>query len=110
MYGVAESIEDYRRMVEDLRRQVVHLQEQEQEQRQQIAELDHTVEQLVDIVIQREAACYALKALVESLVKEAEVCPQRGHHDSANPNLRSGAYQNRYNEEVKRLRAKYGKE
>lgn len=109
MYGVAESIEDYRRMVRDLRSQLVLLQMREEEAQQQIAELDHTVDQLVDIVVQREAACHALKTLVETMVKEVESCPQQMHHDFADPNLRSSAYQNRYNEEVKRLKAKYGR-
>lgn len=110
MYGVAESIEDYRRTVNDLRGQLVELQARDEENQRQIAELDHTIEQLVDIVIQREAACYALKSLVESMVKEAESCSQRHLHDSADPILRSATYQNRYNEEFKRLRVKYGKE
>ena len=110
MYGVAESIEDYRRMVHELRSQVVHLQSREEEYQQQITELDHTIDQLVDIVVQREAACYALKTLVESMVKEVETCSQQRHHDSADPVLRSATYQNRYNEEVKHLKIKYGKE
>ena len=109
MYGVAESIEDYRRIVLDLRSQLVQLQTREQEHLEQIAELDHTIDQLVDIVVQREAACYALKTLVETMVKEVETCPQQIHHDFADPNLRSTTYQNRYNEEVKRLKVKYGK-
>ena len=109
MYGVAESIEDYRRMVHELRSQLVVLQAREEDAQQQIAELDHTIDQLVDIVVQREAACYALKMLVETMVKEVETCPQQIHHEFADPNLRSTAYQNRYNEEVKRLKIKYGK-
>lgn len=109
MYGVAESIEDYRRIVLDLRSQLVQLQAREQEHLEQIAELDHTIDQLVDIVVQREAACHALKTLVESMVKEVETCPHQRHHDSADPNLRSSTYQNRFNEEVKRLKVKYGK-
>lgn len=109
MYGVAESIEDYRRMVNELRSQLVVLQAREDDAQQQIAELDHTIDQLVDIVVQREAACYALKTLVETMVKEVETCPQQIHHDFADPNLRSTTYQNRYNEEVKRLKVKYGK-
>ncbi|MDD5404139.1 MAG: hypothetical protein PHZ14_06315 [Sulfuricella sp.] len=109
MYGVAESIEDYRSMVNDLRSQLVLLRAREEEAQQQIAELDHTIDQLVDIVVQREAACHALKTLVETMVKEVDSCPQQIHHDFADPYLRSSAYQNRYNEEVKRLRVKYGK-
>lgn len=97
-------------MVHDLRSQLVLLQAREEESRQQIAELDHTIDQLVDIVIQREAACHALKTLVESMVKEVETCPNQRHHDSADPNLRSNVYQSRYTEEVKRLKVKYGKE
>lgn len=110
MYGVAESIEDYRRMVHELRSQLVQLQAREEDAQQQIAELDHTIDQLVEIVVQREAACYALKTLVETMVREVETCPQQVHHDFADPNLRSTTYQNRYNEEVKRLKIKYGKE
>lgn len=109
MYGVAESIEDYRRMVNDLRSQLVLLQTREEEAQQQITELDHTIDQLVEIVVQREAACYALKSLVETMVKEVETCSQQNHHDFADPNLRSTTYQSRYNEEVKRLKLKYGK-
>ena len=109
MYGVAESIEDYRRMVHELRSQLVLLQAREEDAQQQITELDHTVDQLVDIVVQREAACYALKTLVETMVKEVESCSQQSHHDFADPNLRSTTYQSRYNEEVKRLKIKYGK-
>ena len=109
MYGVAESVEDYRRIVHELRSQLVLLQSREEEAQQQIAELDHTIDQLVDIVVQREAACHALKTLVETMVKEVESCPQQTHHDFADPNLRSTTYQNRYNEEVKRLKTKYGK-
>lgn len=97
-------------MVHDLRSQLVLLQAREEKSRQQIAELDHTIDQLVDIVIQREAACHALKTLVESMVKEVETCPNQRHHDSADPNLRSNVYQSRYTEEVKRLKVKYGKE
>jgi hypothetical protein len=96
--------------VNDLRSQLVLLQARDDESQRQISELDHTVDQLVDIVIQREAACYALKSLVESMVKEAEACPQRHFHDSADPNLRSSTYQSRYNEEFKRLRVKYRKD
>lgn len=110
MYGVAESVEDYRRMVQELRAQLVKLQAEKDEAEQQIAELDHTIDQLVDIVVQREAACHALKTLVESMVREVETCPNQKHHDSADPNLRSNLYQSRYNEEVKRLRIKYGKD
>lgn len=110
MYGVAESVEDYRRMVQELRAQLVKLQAGKDEAEQQIAELDHTIDQLVDIVVQREAACHALKTLVESMVREVETCPNQKHHDSADPNLRSNLYQSRYNEEVKRLRIKYGKD
>jgi len=109
MYGVAESIEDYRRMVHELRSQLVLLQAREEDAQQQIAELDHTIDQLVDIVVQREAACHALKTLVETMVKEVESCSQQAHHDFADPNLRSTTYQSRYNEEVKRLKTKYGK-
>lgn len=96
-------------MVHDLRSQLVLLQAREEGAQQQIAELDHTIDQLVDIVVQREAACHALKMLVETMVKEVESCPQQIHHDFADPNLRSTTYQNRYNEEVKRLKVKYGK-
>ncbi|PWB54681.1 MAG: hypothetical protein C3F18_06525 [Nitrosomonadales bacterium] len=110
MYGVAESIEDYRRMVLELRAQLVQLQAGKEEAEQQIAELDNTIDQLVDIVVQREAACHALKTLVESMVREVETCPNQKHHDSADPNLRSNLYQSRYSEEVKRLRIKYGKD
>lgn len=109
MYGVAESVEDYRHMVHELRVQLVQLQAGKEEAEQQIAELDHTIDQLVDIVVQREAACHALKTLVESMVKEVETCPNQKHHDSADPNLRSNLYQSRYSEEVKRLKQKYGK-
>jgi len=109
MYGVAESVEDYRRIVHELRSQLVLLQSREEEAQQQIAELDHTIDQLVDIVVQREAACHALKMLVETMVREVESCTQQAHHDFADPNLRSTAYQSRYNEEVKRLKTKYGK-
>jgi uncharacterized coiled-coil protein SlyX len=110
MYGVAESVEDYRHMVYELRDQLVQLQASKEEAEQQIAELDNTIDQLVDIVVQREAACYALKTLVESMVKEVETCPNQMHHDSADPNLRSSLYQSRYNDEVKRLKIKYGKD
>lgn len=110
MYGVAESIEDYRRLVHELRSQLVLLQAREEEHLEQITELDHTIDQLVDIVVQREAACHALKTLVESMVKEVESCPQQRHHDSADPILRSTTYQSRFNEEVKRLKVKYGKD
>lgn len=110
MYGVAESVEDYREMVLGLRERIALFQAREEEYRQQIAELDHTIDQLVDIVIQREAACHALKTLVEGMVREVETCSLQRHHDHADPILRSTAYQNRFNEEVKRLKAKYGKE
>lgn len=110
MYGVADSIEDHRRMVHELRTQLVKLQASKEEAELQIAELDNTIDQLVDIVVQREAACYALKTLVESMVKEVETCPNQKHHDSADPNLRSNLYQSRYGEEVKRLKLKYGKD
>jgi uncharacterized coiled-coil protein SlyX len=110
MYGVAESVEDYRRMVHELRAQLVRLQADKEESEQQIAELDNTIDQLVDIVVQRESACHALKSLVELMVKEVEACPNQKLHDSADPNLRSNLYQSRYNEEVKRLRIKYGKD
>lgn len=109
-YGVAESVEDYRRICQELRDQVVHLRTLEQEHQRHIGELDDTIEQLVDIVIQREAACHALKFLVESMVKEIDACPQTGCHESVHPHHRSAAYQSRYNEELKRLRQKYGKE
>lgn len=109
MYGVAESVEDYRRMVHELRAQLVRLQAGKEEAELQIAELDNTIDQLVDIVVQRESACHALKSLVELMVKEVESCPNQKHHDSADPNLRSNLYQSRYNEEVKRLKLKYGK-
>lgn len=109
MYGVAESVEDYRRMVLDLRTQLVQLQAQKDEAEAHVAELDSTVDQLVDIVVQREAACHALKTLVEAMVREVETCPNQTLHDTADPNLRSNLYQNRYTEEVKRLRVKYGK-
>lgn len=110
MYGVAESVEDYRGMVHELRKQLLELQARNDEAEEQVAELDNTIDQLIDIVIQREAACYALKTLVESMVREVETCPNQKHHDSADPNLRSNLYQNRFNEEVKRLKLKYGKE
>lgn len=110
MYGVAESVEDYRKMVHELRTQLVHLQGQKEEAEQQIVELDNTIDQLVDIVVQREAACYALKTLVESMVKEVETCTSQKHHETADPHLRSGVYQSRFNEEVKRLKLKYGKD
>lgn len=97
-------------MVHDLRSQLVRLQASKEEAEQQIAELDSTIDQLVDIVVQREAACYALKTLVESMVREVETCPNQRHHDSADPNLRSVLYQGRFNEEVKRLKQKYGKD
>jgi hypothetical protein len=109
-YGVAESVEDYRRICQELRGEIGHLRALEQEHRLHIRELDETVEQLVDIVIQREAACYALKALVESMVREIDACPDTGCHESVHPHHRSAAYQNRYAEELKRLRQKYGKE
>lgn len=102
-------MEDYRRISRDLREQIARLQAREQEHERHIAELDGTIEQLVDIVIQREAACHALKSLVESMVKEIDECPQTSCHESINPHHRSAAYQARYNEEVKRLKAKYGK-
>lgn len=110
MYGVAESVEDYRKMVYELRTQLVQLQAQKKEAEQQIVELDNTIDQLVDIVVQREAACYALKTLVESMVKEVETCANQIHHETADPHLRSGVYQSRFNEEVKRLKLKYGKD
>lgn len=110
MYGVAESVEDYRKMVHELRTQLVQLQGQKEEAEQQIVELDNTIDQLVDIVVQREAACYALKSLVESMVKEVETCSSQMHHETADPHLRSGVYQSRFNEEVKRLKLKYGKD
>ncbi len=110
MYGVAESVEDYRQLVHELRTQLVRLQGQKEEAEQQIAELDNTIDQLVDIVVQREAACYALKNLVESMVREVETCSNQKHHDSADPHLRSDLYQSRFNEEVKRLKLKYGKD
>ena len=110
MYGVAESVEDYRRTVLELRAELVRLQAEKDAAEQHVAELDNTVDQLVDIVVQREAACHALKTLVESMVKEVESCQNRKDHDYANPNLRSGVYQSRYNEEVKRLKVKYGKD
>jgi hypothetical protein len=109
MYGVAESIEDYRSLVLELRTQLVQLQEKNEDAEQHIAELDGTIDQLVDIVVQREAACHALKTLVELMVREVESCPNQKLHDSADPNLRSSLYQNRYGEEVKRLKVKYGK-
>ncbi len=110
MYGVEESVEDYRHMVHELRAQLVLLQARKEEAEQQIAELDSTIDQLVDIVVQREAACHALKTLVESMVREVEICPNQQQHDFADPNLRSSIYQSRYSEEVKRLKLKYGKD
>ncbi len=110
MYGVAESVEDYRGMLLDLRGKLLQSQSREEEYQQQIQELDHTVDQLVDIVVQREAACHALKMLVEAMVREVETCTNHPHHEWADPNLRSNTYQHRFNDEVKRLKVRYGKE
>lgn len=97
-------------MVHELRAQLVQLQASKDEAELHIAELDNTIDQLVDIVVQREAACHALKALVETMVREVETCPNHKLHDSADPNLRSSLYQSRYSEEVKRLKVKYAKD
>ncbi|MDP2828601.1 MAG: hypothetical protein Q8O37_08340 [Sulfuricellaceae bacterium] len=110
MYGVAESVEDYRGLLLDLRGKMLQSQSREAEYQQQIQELDHTIDQLVDIVVQREAACHALKTLVESMVREVETCTNQAHHEWADPNLRSNTYQHRFNDEVKRLKVRYGKE